>query len=72
MDARYDNPFKDVPAGKWYTTAALWANEMGYITGTSPDTFSPNNKLTRAMFVQILARTYMGDAPETYCQYSGK
>ena len=50
------NPFTDIPQDAWFTSAALWCNLHGYITGTSSTTFSPNVALTRAMFVQILAR----------------
>ena len=28
------NPFTDVPAGKYYTNAAIWAYEKGMVTGT--------------------------------------
>ena len=52
----YSNPFTDVPGGKWYTDAALWCNDKGYMTGTSATTFSPNMAFTRAMFVTVLAR----------------
>ena len=48
--------FTDVPDGKWYTRAVLYCNEKGYMTGTSETTFAPNATLTRAMFVQILAK----------------
>ena len=49
-----ENPFTDVPEGKWYTEAALWAAENGYMTGTSATTFEPSAFATRAMLVQIL------------------
>ncbi|MDD6266199.1 MAG: S-layer homology domain-containing protein [Clostridia bacterium] len=51
-----ENTYIDVPEKSWYTEAALWCNAKGYITGTSDTTFSPSAKLTRAMFVQILAK----------------
>lgn len=50
------NPFSDVAQGVWYTEAVLWCNSNAYITGTSATTFAPNTNLTRAMFVNILAR----------------
>lgn len=50
------NPFKDVPAGQWYTKAILWAVEQGITNGTSATTFSPNNNVTRAQFVTFLWR----------------
>ncbi|MBQ7160581.1 MAG: S-layer homology domain-containing protein [Clostridia bacterium] len=49
-------PFKDVPAKSWYTGAVAWCYRKGLISGTSGTTFSPNSPLSRAMFVQILAK----------------
>ena len=56
-----NNPFEDVEEGKWYYDAAIWCNNKGFITGTSKTTFAPNNKLTRAQFVQILAKVAGAD-----------
>ena len=52
------NPFTDVPAGEYYTPAVLWAvNHVPQITnGTSPTTFSPDNKCTRGQIVTFLYR----------------
>ena len=66
-----NNVFIDVPEGTWYTEAALWCSAHGYITGTGENTFSPKSALTRAMFVQILARTAVGDSLKEY-KYNGK
>ena len=63
--------FKDVPSGAWYTAAAAWCSEHGYITGTGNGMFSPDMTLTRAMFVQILARIAIGNDLDTYT-YKGK
>ena len=49
-------PFKDVPAKSWYTVAVAWCYRKGLMSGTSGNTFSPNTALSRAMFVQILAK----------------
>ena len=50
------NPFVDVPSGKYYTDAVLWAVSRGVTTGTSPTTFSPNAGCTRAQVVTFLYR----------------
>ena len=52
------NPFKDVPAGQYYTDAVLWAvNHNPQITnGTGADTFSPNAPCTRGQIVTFLYR----------------
>ena len=52
------NPFRDVPAGQYYTDAVLWAvNHTPQITqGTGTNTFSPNNPCTRGQIVTFLYR----------------
>ena len=52
------NPFRDVPAGQYYTEAVLWAvNHDPQITnGTGPDTFGPNDPCTRGQIVTFLYR----------------
>lgn len=47
------NPFKDVPDGKWYAAAAVWAHEKGIVSG---DTLHPDAPCTRAMTVTYLWR----------------
>lgn len=51
------NPFKDVPAGEYYTKAVLWAVEKGVTTGTGADTFSPGATCTRGQTVTFLFRS---------------
>ena len=45
----------DVKPDAWYYNSVKEAMELGYFAGTSDTTFSPDNTLTRAMFVQALA-----------------
>ncbi len=47
--------FKDVSAGDWYEHYVDYAVTYGLFSGTSKTTFSPNKKVTRAQFVQVLA-----------------
>ena len=49
-----ENPFTDVPEDKWFHDAVLWAYENGITGGTTPTTFSPNAKCTRAQIVTFL------------------
>ena len=49
-------PFNDIPANSWYTGACAWCYRKGFMAGTSGNTFSPSTPLSRAMFVQILAK----------------
>ena len=58
LAAGSSNPFKDVPAGQYFTDAVLWAvNHNPQITnGTGADTFSPDNPCTRGQIVTFLYR----------------
>jgi len=49
-----DNPFKDLPAGSWYTESALYCYKYGYMAGTADAVFNPSGVFTRAMFVTVL------------------
>jgi hypothetical protein len=50
-------PFVDVPAtGKFYSTPVLWLLQTGITTGTSPTTFSPDARVTRAQMATFLHR----------------
>lgn len=50
-----DMPFTDV-ANAWYTDSVHFAYSQGLVNGTSTTTFSPNDRVTRAMFITILGR----------------
>jgi hypothetical protein len=60
------NPFKDVPDGKWYAAAAVWAHEKGIVSG---DTLYPDAPCTRAMTVTYLWRL-AGSPPESDSPFS--
>jgi hypothetical protein len=53
------NPFTDVPEGKYYTDAAIWACEMGLVEGS---VFNGDADCTRAMAVTYLWK--LAGAPE--------
>ena len=61
-----ENPFRDVPNGKWYTAAAVWAHEKGIVSG---DTLHPDAPCTRAMTVTYLWRL-AGPPPESDSPFS--
>ena len=48
--------FADVPADAWYAPAVQTCAEQGLFQGTSPTTFSPEQSMTRGMFVTVLGR----------------
>ena len=52
----YTDTFKDVPAGKWFTDAVVWAAKAGVVNGTSATTFAPNANITREQLAAIFYR----------------
>ena len=50
------NPFTDVAANAYYTSAVLWAVEKSITGGTSATTFSPSANCTRAQIVTFIYR----------------
>lgn len=54
----YDDRFRDVPDGTWYTDAVLWAAQKGIVNGYGDGTFAPGRDITREEFATILFRTY--------------
>ena len=51
-------PFKDVKSGKYYYKAVVWAYNHGVTSGTSDNTFSPDEKCTRKTAVLFLYKTF--------------
>ena len=56
------NGFRDVPAGQWYTAAVSTLANAGAINGCGDGTFHPNQAISRAQFVTILAGIYGANA----------
>ena len=50
------NPFRDVPAGEYYTDAVLWAVKNEITNGTGDGMFSPDLTCTRGQIVTFLYR----------------
>lgn len=48
--------FSDVPAGQWYTDAAIWASENGIVLGYEDGTFRPERSISREEMCAILDR----------------
>lgn len=48
--------FRDVAAGRWYTSAVTWAAENGIVAGISETEFRPNDNITREQVAAILYR----------------
>lgn len=58
-------PFRDVPRSSWYYDSVQYVCANGLFNGTSADTFSPGDNMTRGMFVTVLGRM-AGVDPEKY------
>lgn len=50
--------FRDVKPGAWYCEAVVYVAENGLFQGTTATTFSPNDAMTRGMFVTVLGRKH--------------
>lgn len=48
-----ESPFTDVPDGKWYTDAVIWAAENGVVAGYGNGKFGPNDAITREQIAVI-------------------
>ncbi|MDR1574178.1 MAG: S-layer homology domain-containing protein [Clostridiales Family XIII bacterium] len=46
--------FGDVPAGRWYTDAVLWAAENGIVSGVGGGLFDPDGQITREQLAVML------------------
>lgn len=55
-DYKYKDKFKDVSSDEWYYESVRSVASAGYFVGTSEDTFSPDNAMTREMLVTVLWR----------------
>ena len=54
--AGLNNPFTDVPEGKYYTEAVKWAFSKGITTGKTATSFDPNGNVTRQELAVFMAR----------------
>ncbi len=51
----YVKHFTDVNKDAWYVSGVAYCVQRGYVSGVTPTTFCPDNNLTRAQFVTLLA-----------------
>ena len=50
----YKEKFSDVPAGKWYSDAIIWANENKIVDGYSDGSFGVTDFITREQIAKML------------------
>ncbi|HBY21643.1 MAG TPA: hypothetical protein DEG71_11695 [Clostridiales bacterium] len=55
---QYQNRFKDVPQGEYYTDYVIKMSELGIIKGYEDGTFRPNDQVTREQLVVLMMRAY--------------
>ena len=55
VDGSNETGFSDVKPGAWYYDYVMTAKELGIMQGHTDGTFAPNDTLTRAQLVQVLA-----------------
>ncbi len=55
VSAEWQNPFIDVKESHWFYDAVKTTVEKGIFNGMTENTFDPNGKMTRAMFMTTLA-----------------
>lgn len=53
-EVSYSNTFSDVPDGKWYSTAIIWANKNGIVSGIGNGKYGTSNNVTRAQIAKML------------------
>ncbi|MFZ1310803.1 MAG: S-layer homology domain-containing protein, partial [Candidatus Microthrix parvicella] len=73
--ATYSHGFSDVSPDSYYNDAVSWLVENDITSGTSWDTFSPNNKVSRAQMATFLWKlvggVYPGFIHDFYDVYEG-
>ena len=63
--------FADVPEDSWYSAAVKFVTGHGLFHGTSNDTFSPSDTMTRGMFVTALGRFAGAATTPTHTENGG-
>ena len=66
MSAAYSG-YRDVASDAWYADAVQFVSEKGLFQGSTDGLFSPDNIMTRAMFVTVLGR--YADVPDDVTGY---
>lgn len=50
----YMGKYPDVPAGKWYSNAVIWASKQGIVNGYADGRFGTNDSITREQIAKML------------------
>jgi len=51
---KYSNVFSDVPQGKWFTNAVIWAYEKGIVSGYPNGQYGVGDQITREQMVVMI------------------
>ena len=60
-----ETTFEDVKSSDWYYESVCFAKEKGWVNGFEDGTFKPNDTLTKAQAISVVARAAGLDIPET-------
>lgn len=63
-ETAYSTQFRDVPDGKWYTDAVMWAYENDVVAGYNNGCFGVEDEITREQMVQMLCNYCGGLEPD--------
>lgn len=63
--------FSDVPYGEWFSESVYDLVDQGIVNGKPPTTFKPYDKLTRAEFVTMLAKTVLTKSEVDQYRFKG-
>ena len=70
VNAAQVTDFKDVRPSAWYYAAVDYASREGLFSGTSKTTFSPEQAMTRGMFVTVLGNQAKVDGTAYHSSFS--
>ena len=71
----FKDTFSDVPAGKWFSEAVIWANENGIVSGPGDGTYGPYDNITREQMARMLmefarVQSYNTDEREDFAKFA--
>ena len=71
----FKDTFSDVPAGKWFSEAVIWANENGIVAGPGDGTYGPYANITREQMARMLmefarVQSYNTDEREDFAKFA--
>ena len=74
-EVSFKNTFSDVPAGKWFSEAVLWAYENDIVAGLGDGVFGSYDSITREQMARMLmefarVQNYSTDEREDFAKFA--